>query len=375
MLFGHVFVAFFLILHTGTLGRKNILNPCNDKRLVLETSLVKNTIENKFRLGCTSTLFTMSGGSSSVTWYAKQPLVSEVWTEFYFFYEQAIVLRFIRILLGFEPTAMSLTCVFDLASKKYSFFLRVDKTFIGVCTSNKTSYICSAGRMTEFFKNLEHYKDGKSIVTDLKKHVKSIQKKWLHVCRLFERLERNVTHVYSVYYDHITNVIRCSIESSVPWRYDIFINGSIINDTETKYDRIVDMHMTVGSVPRGDGLHFVCVIVSPYGKSVSQIFDVSEFTTSTIATFPIKEYWKTSTTFSTYNIITTRELVKTDILIQYRSSVFGVGPIVSIVIIVVLVIILIGSFVFREEIISFKHQFQKVPTESPYKDIVMTIGK
>lgn len=379
MSMGCVFITCFISMAVmwpdDASARKSVLGPCDDKRIILETTLTHDVIENRFRLGCTSTLFTTVGGSSSVTWCAKQALVNDVWLEFYFFYEQAILLRFIKILLGTEPHSMSLTCVFDTESRHYSFFLHVDNKFVGACTNNKTSYVCSIGKMTEFFKNLEHYKGGKSIVTDLKKYAKNIQKKWFGVCKLFEILDKNATHTYAMNYDYVTDTITCSVGSSVPWHYEIILNGSVTGSTETKYNKSTDMHTTTRNVSRDSGVHFVCIVTSLYGKNVSQDFDISAFTVP-ITTFKstTEDHRDSSTTIDTYTETNVKEFEKKEVLIG-NTSTFGAGPVTSIVIMVLLAIGLIGSFVFREEIISFGYRFQKVPTESPYKDILMTIEK
>lgn len=374
-----IFIVYFLIFHTGTrtdnaYGRNNLSDPCDDKRIILKTILVNGTIENRFRLGCTSTLFTMSGGSSSATWYARRSLVDNVWPEFFFFYEQAIVLRFIKILLGFEPVLMSLTCTFDLVAKNYSFSLHVDGIFFGFCTSNKKSYKCSAGRMTDFFRNLERYKGGKSIVNELKDHVRDLQHKWLGVCRRFTALEKNATHVYSLHYDNATDNISCSVSSSVPWRYVISINGSVINDTRTRYNRSNDLHTTVGDIPRRGGVHFVCIIASPNGTDVSRYLDIPSSTTL----IPVH----TSTTETHYDISSTVHVSATieiknkfvkKIMTTKEAPTFGTGPVASVVIMVSVAIVLMGSFIFREELISYIHKLQEVPTESPYKDILVSI--
>lgn len=376
MLLVYIFIL-FCTLSIKVSEHKNLSDPCNDKRIVLKTVLVNNTIENRFRLICTSTLFTMSGGSSSVTWRADYRLVDDVWTEFYFFYEQSIVLRFIKILLGFEPTIISLICAFDTVSKNYSFTLWIDNTFSGTCTKTKNSYVCSAGRMHEFFRNLEHYRGGKSIVSELKVHARSLKKKWSSVCKIFKERERNATYIYSLDYNYTTNMISCSVKSNIPWQYKIFINGSVINTTKTTYNRSDNIYSTVGDTPRGDGICFLCTISPPGGKNVSRCFNVSAFTTS-ISTYPSigKEYHTSFTTVNAYVTVATRKgLVQKDILIRDEIATFGTGQVTSVVIMVLLTIGLIFLFVFWKEVVLLKYNFQKVPTESPYKDVVMIIGK
>lgn len=377
----HVFLMIFILLvtetWTGDASRQKIIsNPCDDKRIVLKTVLVNDTIENSFRLGCTSTLFTMSGGSSSVTWYSKRPLVNDVWLEFFFFYEQAIVLRFIKILLGYEPITVSLTCTLDLVLKNYSFSLNVDNRSFGACANSRKTYVCSVGRMKEFFKNLEHYKGGKSIVIELKKRAKELYKKWSDVCQLFKILEKNATNVYLLYYDPVTDKIVCTVSSSVPWRYSISINGSVINDTKTRYNRSDDTHTTVGSTSRKNGMHFVCGIGSPNGTNASQFLNIPVSTTlASILTSTREGDRDISIAVDAATTTEVKKLIKKVLPTQKEMPTFGTGPIISVVIMVSTAIILMGSFVFREELASFIHKLQEVPTESPYKDIVMTIER
>lgn len=378
MFVARVFIVSLVFLHTATRthnapGRKNLSDPCDDKTIVLETTLINGTIENRFRLGCTSTLFVMFGGSSSATWYATRPLVSDLWPEFFFFYEQSIVLRFIRILLGFEPVVMSLTCTFDLISKNYSFSLRVDDRSFGACTVIKTYYTCSAGRMTEFFKNLERYKGGRSIVKELKDHVKALQHKWLGVCKRFDKLEANATHIYSLTSDSSEDTITCSVSSSVPWKYLLRINESVINDTETTYNRSDDMHTTVGSVLRKGGMRFICNITSPNGTIVSEYVDIPPSPTPTSLVTTTEEYHVPLTTGTDATTETRKKSVKKVVMTQKEIPTFGPGPVSSVVIMVSIAIVLMGSFIFREELVSVLHKLNEVPTESPYKDIVMTI--
>lgn len=383
MFFSHVFVLCFLLsgsVWTNVISRKkSFSDPCNDRKIILETVLFNNTLENKFRLGMTSTLFIILGGSSSVTWNAKKPLVSDVWTEFFFFYEQGIVLRFFQILLGFEPSVMSLTCIFDTASRQHSFFFRIENKLFGTCRNNKLSYVCSVGMMKEFFMYLERYKGGTSIIMELKKHAKNIQNKWSDICKKFNKLEKDATHTYVLHYNYTMDTISCSVKSSVPWRYEIAINGSVINDTKTTYDRETNIHTTSGSVSRGGGVYFLCTIHFPYGKKISKTLDISTFiipTTliSTISTSTLEEYLDSPTVANIHTITEIQTESVKKISFQNDVPIFGAGSVTFLVIIVLLVIGLIASFVFQKEITSFRYKFQNVPTESPYKDIVMTIG-
>lgn len=379
MVFLYVFVICCMlsveVCTNGTSRKKGLPNPCDDKTIILETILLNHTIENKFRLGRTTTLFTMLGGSSSVTWYAKRPLVSDVWNEFFFFYEQGIVLRFLKVLLGSEPSVMSLTCVFNTISKKHSFFFHVENRLFGTCINNKISYVCSAGMMREFFTNLERYKGGNSIIMELKKHVKNIQNKWFEVCNRFDKLEKNVTHMYSLEYNSTVDTISCSVKSPIPWQYEITINGTVVNDTKTMYDRSTNIYTTTGSLSRKDGLYFLCVIISPYGKKVLRTLDISPFTTSMTSILPVEKCYDYSTVTSTYITVAVKKEHEKNVPMQDDVPTFGSWPVICIVIMVLVVISLIGLFVFQEEITSFRQKFQDVPTESPYKDIVMTVKR
>lgn len=376
MLFLYVFITAYVSLSAKASEQRSRTNPCEDKTIVLKTALFNNTIKNSFRLSHTSTLFDMIGGSSSVTWYAKKPLVNDVWPEFFFFYEQAVVLRFIKVLLGFEPIVVSLTCTFDTASKNYSFSLHVNGKSFGFCMSGKKTYICSAGKMNEFFKHLERYKGGKSIVSELKTRAKQLQSKWSDVCQNFEQFEKNTTHVYLLEYDHITNSVNCSVRSSIPWRYMMSINGSVLTDTKTRYNRSNDIHKTMGSVSRKDEVYFICIITAPNGKNVSRFLDTSGYTTPVSTITSTSEYFNISITANAYTTIgIKKETIVKSAFVKDEIPTFGTGPVAAVVVMVVLVIALISLFIFREELTFFMYRFQKVPAESPYKDVIVTVGR
>lgn len=199
-------------------------------------------------------------------WYgvkSKDPLS----TECDFFTNQDNLLNDMRDHPVLKTLEIKLSYQFDLWTEKYVFRLYVKGLLISVFDGRTVKHVRYPPQRLdpEVIEVTKQFAQGRHVEM-LTQRARELNKTWSALCETVKNRSSSDDE-YNLWYVPNTDRVYCSVKTGLAWQRQIFIGRSRVKSDWTYSE---GRYYILGSVPRGDGESFVCVITAANGLSVTR---------------------------------------------------------------------------------------------------------